>query len=105
MKNLNSKKSRNTVAILINEITVATRMIENAIKSEDENCKLVWRISKYEAIIELADVWGIELPGIENARTYLPALKIRYTNQLNEAIENNLQHWFKVWSSYKEITV
>jgi hypothetical protein len=94
MKNLNSKNSRNIISYLFNEITVATRMIENAIKCEDENSKLVWRISKYEAIIELADVWEIELPGIESptvVRAFLTELKTRYTNQLNEAIENNIE--------------
>tara|TARA_R110000823_G_scaffold261418_1_gene382128 strand:- start:1710 stop:1991 length:282 start_codon:yes stop_codon:yes gene_type:complete len=92
MKNLNSKKSRNTVAILINEITVADLMIENAIKNENENSKLVWRISKCEAIIGLADVWGIELPGLEISRVVLPELETRYTNQLNETIEINTNY-------------
>ena len=81
MKNLNSKKSRNTVAVLINEISVAGIMIEEAKKTENEASKLLWRISKCEAIIELADVWGIELPGLDISRAVLPALETRYKNK------------------------
>ena len=73
-----SKKAAKEIASLVNSIMVSEAMGAAAKAKGDKADTTMWRVASYARMIELADKYGIELPGLPAVREALPRQKVYY---------------------------
>ena len=71
-----SKKAAKRIARLINSAHVAAHMAHNAVhRDRDTAAAIMWMRAEAEAVVSLADEFGIELPTLESARKRVAEVK------------------------------
>lgn len=63
-----AKKHRDNIAGMINSIMVSERMVQSANERGDKDSARSWSNLAHEMTVALADLYGIELPGLNYSR-------------------------------------
>ena len=82
-----SKKDAKQIAVLINRVQVSLYLATEANKGgKPWDDYLLWTIAMDEAVIALADQFGIELPNLTHCRERLPQMKAEYAKRPKAAV-------------------